>query len=124
MEVSFMKHLENEKVTQNVPLPPPNEFVPTNFELVEREDEFHITPKLLMNTETCRLWFRQDNIFLLPKASFFIIFRSPFVDADPLLSTSVAIFTSLLNDTSNEYAQDALVAGLKYKFSFETFGIK
>ncbi|RWS21989.1 Insulin-degrading enzyme-like protein, partial [Leptotrombidium deliense] len=119
MEDTFMKELV--KVTQNVHLPTPNEFVPSNFELVEREEEFDTTPKLLMNTETCRLWFRQDNIFLLPKASFYIIFRSPFVDVDPLLSTSVAIFTSLLNDSSNEYAKDALVAGLTYKFSFETF---
>ncbi|RWS24613.1 hypothetical protein B4U80_03558, partial [Leptotrombidium deliense] len=121
MDDLFLQQLENVKIPETVHLPSPNAFIPSNFELVAREDKFH-TLTLLKNSETCRIWFRQDNIF--PKASFCIIFTSAFVDEDPLCLTAVALFTSLLNDFLGEVAYDAQLAGFSYKCSSEPFGVK
>ncbi|RWS24697.1 Insulin-degrading enzyme-like protein [Leptotrombidium deliense] len=123
MDASFLQQLQNVKTPEAVHLPAPNEFVPSNLELVEREDKFN-TPSLLINNETCRLWFRQDNIFLVPKALFSIIFSSPFVDVDPLYTSAVSLFTALLRDSLEEYAYDAELAGLSYSLNSAPFGFK
>ena len=48
-------------------LPTRNEFIPTNFELVEREEPSE-HPQVILCTELTRLWFKQDTQFLLPKS--------------------------------------------------------
>lgn len=48
-------------------LPEPNEFLPKNLDLVGRELNLK-APQLIKNTKTSRVWFLQDNEYLLPRA--------------------------------------------------------
>ena len=49
-------------------LPLRNEFIPTNFEVAPREKEGAATPTMVRETPVSKLWFKQDDTFLLPKA--------------------------------------------------------
>ena len=40
----------------------PNEFIPTDFELVPREEKKPVkVPKIILDDDTTRLWYLQDN---------------------------------------------------------------
>ncbi|XP_006823135.2 insulin-degrading enzyme-like [Saccoglossus kowalevskii] len=62
----------NDKFT----LPPRNEFIPTKFEITPREEETAPFPVLIKDTSMTKLWFKQDDTFLLPKACMLFEFTS------------------------------------------------
>lgn len=53
---------------ENLALPPVNEFIPSNLNLVNRDDSKATTPSMIKNTEFTRVWYLQDNQYLKPKA--------------------------------------------------------
>ena len=53
-------------VNSKLHLPARNEFIPSNFELVAREEESAL-PSVIYSSDMTQLWFKQDNAFLLPK---------------------------------------------------------
>ncbi len=52
---------------ENLALPPVNEFIPSNLNLVNRDDSKATTPSMIKNTEFTRVWYLQDNQYLKPK---------------------------------------------------------
>ncbi|RWS06152.1 insulin-degrading enzyme-like protein, partial [Dinothrombium tinctorium] len=113
IEEEFLIQLREVKLNENMHLPLPNEFIPTNLDLKERETHEDL-PKLIKNSEITRIWFLQDNEYLVPKAFYGFCFDSPFVKIDPLYTTAVSLFTSVLRDALDEYAYNADLAGLVY----------
>uniref|UniRef100_A0A0B7AYG5 Insulin-degrading enzyme n=2 Tax=Arion vulgaris TaxID=1028688 RepID=A0A0B7AYG5_9EUPU len=107
----------------NLRLPAKNEFIPTNFELVPRECVGVTLPDVIKNTEQCRLWFKQDDKFLKPKACINIDFISPLAYMDPLHTNLNAIFTQLFDDALTEYSYMAEIAGLKYSLDSSLYGL-
>ncbi|XP_060579124.1 insulin-degrading enzyme-like, partial [Ruditapes philippinarum] len=108
---------------ENLSLPAVNEFIPTNFDLVTRETEQNCVPAMLKDTAMTRLWFKQDDKFHLPKAYASFELTSPLVYIDPLHTNMSVLFVQLFQDSLNEYAYDAELAGLKYSLSSTTYGI-
>ncbi|RUS78131.1 hypothetical protein EGW08_014104, partial [Elysia chlorotica] len=53
---------------KNLRLPDKNEFIPTNFDLLPKDTEALSLPDIVKNSEFCRLWHKQDDKFLKPKA--------------------------------------------------------
>lgn len=107
----------------NLSLPEINEFIPTDFELVPREQEQSTSPVMIRDTGMTRLWFRQDDKFLLPKSFVNFEITSPLVYIDPLHANLATMLTSLFRDSLNEYAYAAEIAGLKYNLSSTAYGI-
>ena len=50
-------------------LPEKNPFIPTDFELCERDTCDVKVPSVIQDTPLSRVWFKQDDEYLLPKAS-------------------------------------------------------
>ncbi|XP_054708191.1 insulin-degrading enzyme-like [Uloborus diversus] len=118
-----LEHWKNVGLHPNFKLPPPNEFIPTSFELTAKDSEATKHPELIQNTTMGRLWFKQDDQFFLPKASFNIEFESPMAYVDPLHYNMNHLFVRHVKDSLNEYAYAAELAGLEYCLSGTKFGI-
>lgn len=71
--------------TEDMPelfLPHANSFISENFHIFAKEqtvNKFTAYPLKIMQTDTCELWFRQDDIFFLPHAIMNFYIMSPFL---------------------------------------------
>ena len=104
-------------------LPDPNEFIPSDFGLVERDVESPKSPIMLSNTPLCRVWFHQDDAYKLPKSIVRVKLLSPLAYSDPHMVNVTHMFTVLLKDVLNEYAYAASVAKLDYGVSSGRNGV-
>ncbi|XP_076308150.1 insulin-degrading enzyme-like isoform X2 [Tachypleus tridentatus] len=118
-----IKQWENAGYNERFKLPPKNEFIPSNFDLVPRQPEFTSLPQIIKNTPMFRVWFKQDNEFLLPKANLTFKFNSPVASLDPLHENSTYLFVQLFKDALNEYAYAAHLAGLMYGLLNTKYGM-
>lgn len=105
-------------------LPPANEFIPTSFELVPKESNCPQAPELIKDDKMARLWFKQDETFLQPKACLSFAISSPLSYTDPLNFNHTCLFVNLLNDSLTEYAYNAQLAGLSYELQKTIYGAK
>ena len=111
---------------ENLYLPKPNEFIPTDFELAVRDTKHTlgaIVPAILEETPLSRLWFLQDTEFLLPKACISLELFSTLAYASPHHSNLTQMFVRVFQDALTEYAYDAELAGLWYAFSATKYGM-
>lgn len=112
----------NAGLHENLHIPDKNEFIPTNFDLLTRDEDSN-APLILRNTKIARLWFKQDTKFLLPKAYMTVEFKSPYAYMDPLSANLTYMFGELLKDALNEYAYAAELAGLSYDLNSTIYGL-
>lgn len=104
-------------LSEDLHLPPRNEFIPTCIDIVTREKNNSPMPEVIKDTGLTRLWFKQDDTFLHPKACLTFMISSPLVYMDPLNCNMAYLFTKLFEDNLNEYAYNAGLAGLSYSLT-------
>jgi len=101
---------------------PPNPFLPADLTIkpfAGTEEEatatnFSAKPKLLVDADGVRLWFKQDNEFLTPLANFNLYAMTPLFN-DSLRNSLLSSFVvSLVNDKLNEYSYPANLAGVSF----------
>nr|XP_031836448.1 insulin-degrading enzyme isoform X1 [Nomia melanderi] len=112
----------NAGYNSNLQLPQKNKFIPKRFDIKPQENITKF-PVIIEDTPLMRLWFKQDDEFLVPKANLFIDFVSPLAYIDPLSYNLTYMFVQLLNDSLNEYAYAATLACLKGDISYNNYGI-
>uniref|UniRef100_A0A915HZW7 Insulin-degrading enzyme n=1 Tax=Romanomermis culicivorax TaxID=13658 RepID=A0A915HZW7_ROMCU len=107
-------------------LPERNDFIPDDFTVYAKPttatDPDKTPPVILENEPSSRLWFKQDEEFLLPKCCVFLHFRSPVVYQDPKHNAISSLFVDLLRDSLTEYSYNAELAGLRYSLSNGRYG--
>ncbi|GFO42674.1 insulin-degrading enzyme [Plakobranchus ocellatus] len=108
---------------ENLRLPDKNEFIPTNFEILPKEAEAAPLPDIVKNSKLCRLWHKQDDKFLKPRACVSLDFISPLAYMDPLHTNLNALFTQLFEDALTEYTYMAEIAGLRYNLDSSVYGL-
>lgn len=86
----------------NLKLPDKNDFIPTSFGLSARDSCCVEHPTILQQGSLGRLWYKQDNEFLLPKNCINIEFKSPIAYSDPHHANLTYMFTTLFKDELNE----------------------
>lgn len=86
---------------------------------------FQITehPAIIQDNALTRVWFKQDDKFLLPKANVLFDFVSPLAYLDPLNCNLTHMFIQLFRDSLNEYAYSAEIAGLKWELTNTKYGL-
>ncbi|NQU66072.1 MAG: insulinase family protein, partial [SAR324 cluster bacterium] len=104
-------------------LPPPNPFVVDNVSYRQGQSE-EPYPVLLKHTDRTRVWFKQDNIFKIPKGNLRIRLSTPDAYLNVKNAAMTKLFTLLLNERLNEYSYPAVVAGLHYSMSNSVRGIE
>ena len=101
----------------NLHLPEKNDFIPTDFTLVERDSAPSSHPVILHKDSMGRLWYKQDEEFLLPKTCINVELKSPIAYMDPHHANLTYMFVMLFKDQLNEYVYAAELAGLGYSLS-------
>ncbi|XP_044504367.1 insulin-degrading enzyme-like 1, peroxisomal isoform X3 [Mangifera indica] len=108
---------------EDLDLPAPNIFIPTDLSLKESQDKAKF-PVLLRTSSFSRLWYKPDTMFSSPKAFVRIYFNCPYSSSSPEAEVLTDIFTRLLMDYLNEYAYYAQVAGLYYSIHHTDHGFQ
>lgn len=121
---NFVKELASIPLNEAFNLPEKNEFIPTNFELKKCVEPAKKLPVIIENTPLCRVWFKQDDEYLLPKNCIYVQLRSPLVYADPLAANLTSIFVTMLKDELTEFTYNAYLAGLGYHVNQGKYGIE
>lgn len=109
---------------ENLRLPQPNQFIPTDFEFLSIENWKQTFPKIIRDTSLCRVWFKQDTEFRKPKTIMTIELKNPTIHCDPLNWNLAHLFVWLLEDHLKEQLYVAELAGLECKIAITTNGIR
>ncbi|XP_012283502.1 insulin-degrading enzyme isoform X2 [Orussus abietinus] len=112
---------KNAGINNELQLPAKNEFIPTKFD-IKPHDSVDKFPVIIEDTPLFRVWFKQDDEFLVPKATLTFNFVSPLVYIDPHSYNHTYMFVQLLRDSLNEYAYNAELAGLKWEITLNRNG--
>ncbi|XP_053988603.1 insulin-degrading enzyme [Hylaeus volcanicus] len=113
----------NAGYNSDLKLPSKNEFIPDKFDIKPAENNITKFPTIIEDTPLLRLWFKQDDEFLVPRANMSVAFVSPLAYMDPLSYNLSYIFVELFRDALNEYAYSADLAGLKWEIESSKYGI-
>ena len=106
-------------------LPQENQFIPTNLEVTTKEiREPPIKLQLIRNDSSTRLWFKTDDIFLVPKAYVFTTFRSTLPNTTAENYVKARLLVIIVRDALEEYAYNAELAGLDYVVFFDSTGLQ
>ncbi|CAI5492294.1 unnamed protein product [Closterium sp. Naga37s-1] len=105
-------------------LPAPNEFVPSDLDVLTPPTGKVSSPTVIHATPMLRLWHKPDTLFGLPKAVLFMQLASPEAYTSPRSALLTRLFASLLQDALNAYAYDAEIAGLNYSIVPSVHGIQ
>uniref|UniRef100_A0A182QBN9 Insulin-degrading enzyme n=1 Tax=Anopheles farauti TaxID=69004 RepID=A0A182QBN9_9DIPT len=123
IDPSILEYWSTPDLNDNLQLPEPNPFIPTDFELLPIDSDVENFPTVVHDTPTTRTWFKQDVEFLKPKAMISIDFNSPIAYSDPLNCNLTRLYVQLLKDHLNEFLFEADLAGLGFGVSNTTSGI-
>ncbi len=108
----------------------PNPFLPENLDIKPYEGVLpppsmpsaEVKPKLLVDSGGVRLWFKQDNEFLTPRANFSVYALTPLF-GDNLHDSLLSNFAvSLVNDKLNEYSYPVNLAGAYFGLAHRSRG--
>ena len=116
-EAQKLKSWDEAPLYPNLHLPEKNDFIPTDFTLVERDSADCSHPVILHKDSMGRLWYKQDDEFLLPKTCINVELKSPIAYMDPHHANLTYMFAMLFKDQLNEYVYAAELAGLGYSLS-------
>jgi insulysin len=124
IEDSLQRDLENLSLNDNLRLPDHNEFIPENFTVSHPKLAVPATqPSLLSETNQLRLWHKQDDTFMVPRANVYFEVRTPIAYESVENCILTRLFSDLLKDSLNEFAYPAEVAGLAFNLENTTDGI-
>ncbi|KAG1761690.1 Metalloenzyme, LuxS/M16 peptidase-like protein [Suillus occidentalis] len=121
---SFVEQAEGPNDITELYLPGANEFIPTNLE-VEKRDVLEPAkrPYLIKQTPMGSVWYKKDDQFWLPKASLVLELRSSVAGSSPRADTMTRLFADLVNDSLQEFAYDAELAGLVFHCGSHHLGL-
>ncbi|CAG0887164.1 unnamed protein product [Cyprideis torosa] len=105
-------------------LPTPNPFIPSDFDLVELEDDDDTgdEPKIVHNSALLRIWYMADHIYRLP-FTHRIEFCIPSVEMTPLHASMTSLLAWLFKDSMTEITYFAKLAGLGYNLYATNYGM-
>uniref|UniRef100_A0A1B6FWC7 Insulin-degrading enzyme n=2 Tax=Cuerna arida TaxID=1464854 RepID=A0A1B6FWC7_9HEMI len=118
-----IKDWNDESLCEALHLPSKNEFIPNDFSLLPREENPSQFPVVIKESPSIRVWYKQDDEFLLPKANLSFEFVSPMAYLDPHCCNMTYMFVLLFKDSLNEYAYAAELAGLKWELTNTKYGM-
>ncbi|MDB6060392.1 MAG: hypothetical protein JWM78_495 [Verrucomicrobiaceae bacterium] len=107
---------QNVAATSEIRLPEPNVFIADNLSLKPLQGDAK-KPALLQDDNGLHLWFLQDPVFRLPKATVTIEVRSPKAGDNAVDAVKSELLVRLLRENLNEFSYPASLAGLGYDIS-------
>jgi insulysin len=108
-------------------LPDQNDMLPTSFDLVAPGEPFASDPlpRCLVDTPTCRLWYKPDTAFSQPKVNILILLRTTAAYMEsPLASVLSTLWVECLQEHAKDFSYAASMAGLHCDFAPSRAGLE
>ncbi|KAH7641203.1 insulin-degrading enzyme-like protein [Dermatophagoides farinae] len=129
MGKDLIEKLKNPSRNENLKFPEPNEFIPTDFNIIKCNEPNTNVPKLLNSNEYFRVWHLHDQTYVKPKVFYAFKLINPIVYSNPYNVNINSLFAMLFKDDLTEFLYDAELAGLSFNirstvngFDMEFFG--
>lgn len=65
--LELIEKLKNPGINENLKFPEPNEFIPTNFDIIRSDSDLSKIPVIIRNTDILKAWYLKDETYLKPK---------------------------------------------------------
>nr|XP_018915605.1 PREDICTED: nardilysin-like [Bemisia tabaci] len=92
----LLEHVKSFKLPKSVTIPPPNNFIPSNFDLLPSPQSANPFPvKIDSPSDHFEIWYKQDVEFKMPTTIICIHFLSNFVTASPRNETMWDVFLNV-----------------------------
>ena len=115
-------------LTKDLALPERNDMLATDFDLLETPYDFfqtdQATPRCVIDNDTCRLWYKPDTVFGMPKVNAMFLMRTPIMSQSPHHAVLAELWTEVVHELCNEFSYVAYMAGLHCDFSSTHSGIE
>ena len=115
--------IEDEELTSSLKMPPPNEFIPSNFDLRPQEC-YYEQPVLIDEDDHYRCYFKNDKVFKTPKACIYLAWQSNYLRLSPETLVSLQLYVKYFCLVIGEHAYPAEMAGLAYSLSASSSGLE
>jgi insulysin len=120
--------MADKELVKDLRLPELNDMLATEFQLVTRHPAFKDAaslPRCLVDNPTCRLWYKPDTNFEMPKVNIMIALRSATAYASsPLHSVLASLWVEVVREDCNEFSYAASMAGLHSDFANTRSGVE
>jgi len=116
--------VDTEWMIPKLGLPERNDMIATDFSLRKMDGVPKDQPMLVMDTDTCRLWYKPDNVFDMPKVNFIAQLCTAIAYESPESNVLTSLWTNVLEEHCNEFTYLASMAGLHCYFSNTRMGVE
>ena len=108
-----------------IQLPPPNPYLPKNFELVATEQKnTQDNPLLLASDEGCKVYYAADSRYKVPEVSLLFSFQSPLIVNTTASQVLSDLYVRALSEKLSSDLSLASSAGLRTRFYTDDFKLK
>jgi len=117
----------NDDLASKIALPEPNDMIATDFDLVTPVPPFtspDVSPMCIADSSLCRLWYKPDTVFAMPKVNVMLLIRSPLIGENPRNAVLGSLWAEIVHEFCNEFSYVASMAGLHCDFSSNHSGIE
>uniref|UniRef100_A0A7S0CBY0 Peptidase M16 middle/third domain-containing protein n=1 Tax=Proboscia inermis TaxID=420281 RepID=A0A7S0CBY0_9STRA len=101
---------------ESLHFPERNDMIASDFSLRAVEGAPKDEPRLLKDDELCRLWYKPDNVFEMPKVNSFAHIRSSAAYSSPESSVLTNLWVQILQEHCNDFTYLASMANLHCSF--------
>ncbi|XP_003746382.1 insulin-degrading enzyme [Galendromus occidentalis] len=103
--------------------PPKNNWIPHNFSIHEKDEDWHAVPKLLVDDDRVRLWYFQDTSFNSPRSKAEIYLRTNAIREDRS-RMGVSLVEDCFKRSIEEEAYGPAIGGLTAYFQSDIGGFR
>jgi insulysin len=104
---------DNTICEMNLSLPEMNDMIASDFAIKPFQDLPKDEPRLVMDTDICRLWYKPDNVFEMPKVNCMILLRTTSSSVGSVEENVLAtLWTQIVNEITNDFTYLASMASL------------
>ncbi|ABN65739.2 predicted protein, partial [Scheffersomyces stipitis CBS 6054] len=116
--VDLLQNVESAQLNPHFHYPKPNDFIPKDFEVLRKKSETPLQhPYLIEESNKLQVWYKQDDLFEVPKGNIDIVFHLPNSNLDKKTSTYSSLLAELITDELNQVTYYASLVGLKVSIS-------
>jgi len=104
--------IENQIAEGKLYLPEMNDMIASDFNLQSALDFPLDEPRLLLDSDKCRVWYKPDNVFDMPKVNVMVLLQSSIVSVSVVDSVLSLLWTQIVQEHSNDFTYLASMASL------------
>jgi len=99
-------------------LPEINDMIASDFSLKDGQDMPKDEPRLSVDTDGCRLWYKPDNVFDMPKVNIMVLLRTAEASSKTTRASVLSLlYSQILQEHSNDFTYLASMASLHSNIS-------